>query len=52
MNEQFDIANLLSDKKALIRYILETITSSDKFAQNLPMLRERGWSEKGMLDKV
>ena len=52
MNEQFDIANLLTDKKALIRYILETITSSDKFAQNLPHLRERGWSEKGMLDKV
>lgn len=52
MNEQFDIANLLRDKKALIKYILDTITSSDKFAQNLPQLRERGWSEKGMLDKV
>ncbi len=52
MNEQFDIANLLTDKKALIRYIIETITSSDKIAQNLPHLRERGWSEKGMLDKV
>lgn len=52
MNEQFDIANLLRDKKALIKYILDTITSSDKFAQNLPQLRERGWSENGMLDKV
>lgn len=51
MNEQFDIVNLLKDKKALIKYILETITSSEKFAQNLPQLRERGWSEKGMLER-
>jgi len=52
MDEQFDIANLLKDKTALIKYILEMITSSEKFAQNMPQLRERGWSEQGMLDKV
>ena len=52
MNEQFDIANLLTDKKALIKYIINMITSSEKFAQNLPQMRERGWTEKGMLDKV
>lgn len=52
MNEQFDIANLLTDKKALLKYIYNTILSSDKFAQNLPQLRDKGWSEKGMLDKV
>lgn len=52
MNEQFDIVNLLKDKKALIKYILDMITSSEKFAQNLPQLRQRGWSEQGMLDKV
>lgn len=52
MNEQFDIVNLLKDKKALIRYILDMILSSEKFAQNLPQLRQRGWSEQGMLDKV
>jgi hypothetical protein len=52
MDEQFDIANLLKDKTALIKYILEMITSSEKFAQNMPQLRERGWSEHGMLDKV
>lgn len=52
MNEQFDIVNLLKDKKALIKYIIDMITSSDKFAQNLPQLRDRGWSEQGMLDKV
>ena len=52
MNEQFDIVNLLKDKKALIRYILDMISSSEKFAQNLPQLRQRGWSDRGMLDKV
>ena len=52
MNEQFDIANLLKDKKALIRYILDMITSSEKFSKNLPQLRDKGWSEKGMMDKV
>ena len=51
MNEQFDIVNLLKDKKALIRYILEMITASEKFAQNLPQLRQRGWSEQGMLER-
>lgn len=52
MNEQFDIVNLLKDKKALLKYILDMITSSEKFAVNLPQLRQRGWTEQGMLDKV
>ena len=52
MNEQIDIVNLLKDKTALVRYIYNTILSSDKFAQKLPQLREKGWSEQGMLDKV
>ena len=52
MTEQFDIVNLLKDKKALIKYVLDTITSSEKFAQNLPQMRDRGWSEQGMLDQV
>jgi len=52
MNEQIDIVNLLKDKSALLKYILGMITSSDKFAANLPELRQRGWSEQGMLDKV
>lgn len=51
-NGQFDIVNLLNDKKALIKYILDTITVSEKFMLNLPQMRERGWTEKGMLDKV
>jgi len=52
MNEQIDIVNLLKDKTALAKYLLGTIVSSEKFAENLPHLREKGWSEQGMLDKV
>ena len=52
VNEQIDIVNLLKDKKALIKYIIDTITVSEKFRLNLPQMRERGWTEKGMLDKV
>lgn len=52
MNEQIDILNLLKDKTALLQYILTMIEKSDKFAKNLPELRQRGWSEQGMLDKV
>ena len=50
--EQPDIINLLKDKTGLIRYLLDMMASSDKFARNLPELRARGWSEQGMLDKV
>lgn len=52
MNEQVDILNLLKDKSGLLKYVLGMIESSDKFARNLPELRQRGWSEQGMLDKV
>lgn len=52
MNEKFDIVNLLKDKSALAAYLMNMITSSEKFSQNLPQMRERGWSEPGMLDKV
>ena len=51
-NEQIDIVNLLKDKSALLKYILTMITSSEKFASNLPHLREKGWSEQGMLEGV
>ena len=52
MNGQIDIVNLLKDKTALVSYLLNTIQSSEKFAVNLPQMREKGWTEKGMLDKV
>ena len=50
MNEQIDIVNLLKDKTALSS--TSSGWSSEKFAVNLPQLREKGWSEQGMLDKV
>lgn len=52
MNGQIDIVNLLKDKTALVSYLLNTIQSGEKFAVNLPQMRENGWTEKGMLDKV
>ena len=52
MDYNIDIINLLKDKSALLKYILDMIVSSEKFAKNLPQLRERGWSEQGMIDKV
>jgi hypothetical protein len=51
MNDN-DIVNLLKDRTKLEHYLLDMITSSDKFSENLPQLRDKGWSEKGMLDKV
>ena len=52
MNGQADILNLLKDKTELVKYLIGMITSSEKFAANLPQMRDRGWSELGMLDKV
>lgn len=52
MNEQIDIVNLLKDKRALLKYILGMIQSSEKFAVNLQQLREKGRSDQVMLDKV
>jgi hypothetical protein len=52
MNGQADILNLLKDKTALVKYLTDMIASSEKFAANLPQMRDRGWSEQGMLDKV
>ena len=52
MAQQIDIVNLLKDKTGLIQYLTDMIRSSEKFAVNLPQMRERGFSEQGMLDKV
>lgn len=52
MNERVDIMKLLENKPALLEYVIRAILSSDKFARNLPQMKERGWSQEGMLDKV
>lgn len=49
---QSDIVNLLKDKTALIRYILDMIEASEKNSVSLRQMKQRGWSQEGMLDKV
>ena len=51
-NMNVDIANLLKDKRGLLEYLVNMIMASDKFMQNLPQLRERGWTEKVSLSKL
>lgn len=50
--EQPDIMNLLKDKSGLVKYLYDMITSSEKNAIGLRQMKERGWSQEGMLDKV
>lgn len=47
-----DIADLLKDKRGVLKYILQTIESSKKNAKGLLSMKERGFSEAGMLEKV
>ena len=51
MNEN-DIVNLLKDKSGLLKYILDMIASSEKFTQGLRSMKDRGFSQEGMLEKV
>lgn len=44
--------NLIRDKQGLIEYLLQQMQTSAKIYESLPHLRERGWSEQGMLDKL
>lgn len=50
--KETDIINLLKDKSGLLKYILDMISSSEKFSTGLRSMKERGWSQEGMLDKV
>lgn len=47
-----DIADLLKDKRGVLKYILQTIESSTKNAKGLLSMKERGFSDTGMLEKV
>ena len=47
-----DIADLLKDKRGVLKYILQTIESSTKKAKGLLSMKERGFSDAGMLEKV
>ena len=50
-NEDF-ILNLLRDKKALLKYLLDVMMSADKYTNGLLGMKERGFSTEGMLDNV
>ena len=50
--EKFDIINLLKDKTALVKYLLDTIMDADRNTQGLLGMKERGFSTEGMLDNV
>lgn len=47
-----DIADLLKDKRGVLKYILQTIESSTKNAKGLLSMKERGFSDASMLEKV
>lgn len=47
-----DIADLLKDKRGVLKYILQTIESSTKNSKGLLSMKERGFSDSGMLEKV
>ena len=49
MNE---LLSLLRDKKGLLKFLINTITSSEKNAIGLRSMKDRGFSQEGMLDKV
>jgi len=49
---QVDIANLLKDKSALIKYLLETIMNADHNIEGLLGMKARGFSTEGMLENV
>ena len=52
MNGDIDIVNLLNDKTGLIEYLLHVIVSADKHTNGLRSMRDRGFSQEGMLEKV
>lgn len=47
-----DIADLIKNKEALMGYIHQMILSSEKNAAGLRRMKERGFSDAGMLEKV
>ena len=52
MNEDIDIINLLNNKEDLLKYLLRIIASADKHTNGLRSMRDRGYSQVGMLEKV
>ena len=47
-----DIVKLLEDKSGLIYYILTMLERSDKYTKGLRSMKERGFSQEGMIEKL
>lgn len=47
-----DLMDLLKDKERLIKYIISTLQNADKTYKGLLSMKERRFSDRGMLDKV
>lgn len=52
MNDAQALIALMKDKKGLLKYIMDAMTSSNRNAAGLRSMKERGFSQEGMLDKV
>lgn len=50
--DQNALLNIIRDKKALLEYLLKQMQTSAKITDTLPQLRERGWSDQGIIDKL
>ena len=49
---EFDIVNLLNDKRGLMKNLLKTIMDCDKDTKGLLAMKERGFSTEGMLENA
>ena len=47
-----DIVDLIRNKEQLMGYLHQMVTSSEKNAAGLRSMKERGFSDNGMLEKV
>lgn len=47
-----DLMDLLKDKEGIIRYIINTAKNASKIEDGLLSMKERRFSDRGMLDKV
>lgn len=47
-----DLMDLLKDKEGIIKYIISTLQNADKTYKGLLSMKERRFSDRGMLDKV
>lgn len=47
-----DLMDILKDKSQVIKYLLNSIANADKVSSGLRGMKERGFTEQGMIDKV